>query len=175
MAQPAFSLFDTAIGHCGIVWSDRGVVSLQLPEQSLSVGRAQLKARHPGAKESVAPLAIAEVVARLRALLKGEQADLSQIELDMEHVAPFPRRVYQTARKIPLGTTVSYGELARALGTPGAARAVGRALGRNPFALIVPCHRVVAKGGMGGFTAFGGLDTKQRLLAIEATALYKSS
>jgi methylated-DNA-[protein]-cysteine S-methyltransferase len=87
----------------------------------------------------------------------------------MERVPPFHRRVYEAARTIPSGTTLSYGEIAARIGAPGSARAVGQALGRNPFAIVVPCHRVLAAGGkVGGFSANGGIATKLRLLAIEA-------
>src|SRR5207253_5626638 len=96
--------------------------------------------------------------------------DLSELELDMDAVPPFQRRVYEQARRITPGTTLSYGELAAQLGSPGSARAVGQALGRNPFPIVVPCHRVLAAGGkVGGFTANGGITTKLRLLSIEAT------
>jgi methylated-DNA-[protein]-cysteine S-methyltransferase len=96
-------------------------------------------------------------------------SDLISVELDMSGVPPFHRRVYQLIRTIPPGETMSYGEVATLLGSPGAARAVGQALRRNPFALVVPCHRVVAAGGrLGGFSANGGLATKVRLLALEA-------
>jgi methylated-DNA-[protein]-cysteine S-methyltransferase len=102
------------------------------------------------------------------ALLGGEARDLSDVELDMRQVAPFHRRVYEAARAIPPGATLSYGEIAARLGEPGAARDVGSALGQNPFPIIVPCHRVVgAKGKLGGFSAHGGVKTKLRLLSIE--------
>ena len=102
------------------------------------------------------------------ALLRGEASDLSAVALDMERVPPFHRRVYEAARTIPPGATLSYGEIAARLGAPGSARAVGQALGRNPFAIVVPCHRVLAAGGkVGGFSANGGVTTKLRLLSIE--------
>jgi O-6-methylguanine DNA methyltransferase len=102
------------------------------------------------------------------ALVGGEASDLSAVALDMERVPPFDRRVYEVARTIPPGATHSYGEIAARLGAPGAARAVGQALGQNPFAIVVPCHRVLAAGGKpGGFSANGGITTKLRLLAIE--------
>jgi methylated-DNA-[protein]-cysteine S-methyltransferase len=86
----------------------------------------------------------------------------------MTRVPAFHRAVYAVARAIPPGETLTYGEVARRLGDPGSARAVGQALGRNPFAIIVPCHRVVAAGGAtGGFSAHGGAATKRRILAIE--------
>lgn len=111
---------------------------------------------------------------RIAALLSGERgeaADLSAAVLDMDGIAPFHRRVYEAARTVPPGVTVSYGALAERTGAPGAARAVGQALAKNPFALVVPCHRVLgATGKLGGFSAHGGLATKRRLLAIEGAA-----
>ena len=105
---------------------------------------------------------------RIVALLHGQRDDLTDLRLDMAGVPDFHRRVYDAARRIGPGHTRSYGELAAGLGEPGAARAVGQALGANPFAVIVPCHRVLAAGGRGGgFSAPGGVDTKLRLLEIE--------
>ena len=102
------------------------------------------------------------------ALLRGEAIDLSFVTLDVERVAPFERSVYERARAIPSGATRTYGEIAAELGDPGAARAVGQALGRNPFPIVIPCHRVLAAGaGLGGFSAAGATATKARLLEIE--------
>ena len=102
------------------------------------------------------------------ALLQGEASDLTSVELDMARVPPFDRRVYEVARTIPPGSTLTYGEIATRLGERRLAREVGQALGQNPFAIVVPCHRVVAAGGkVGGFSARGGIRTKLRMLAIE--------
>ena len=171
MSLRAFALFDTAIGRCGIAWGARGILALQLPEASDGATRARLLAHVPSAAETSAPAEIARAIAAIVALLAGDSRDLRTLKLDMTHVPPFHRRVYEAARAIPPGRTMSYSEIARALGMPRAARAVGQALGRNPFALIVPCHRVLAAGGkLGGFSAEGGLATKRRLLAIEGVA-----
>jgi methylated-DNA-[protein]-cysteine S-methyltransferase len=111
-------------------------------------------------------------IASIVALLRGERADLTCAELDLQGIPPFDQRVYQIARAIPPGETISYGQLAARLGEADAARAVGQALGRNPFPLVVPCHRVVAAGGhLGGFSARGGAITKLRLLQIEGAVL----
>lgn len=105
---------------------------------------------------------------RIQAALAGQADDLADLPLDLSAVAPFERRVYLAARAIPFGRTLHYGDLARQIGEPGAARAVGRALGRNPFAPIVPCHRILAAGaGAGGFSAPGGVATKLRMLVAE--------
>lgn len=116
------------------------------------------------------PPMIEQAIAEVRGLLEGRPFDLRGIALDDRHVSPFERRVYDAAREIPAGQTVTYGELARRIDAPAASRAVGGALGRNPFVIIVPCHRVLAAGGRaGGFSAHGGLVTKMKLLAVEAT------
>jgi methylated-DNA-[protein]-cysteine S-methyltransferase len=168
MTSPSFAIFDTAIGRCGIAWSGRGIASLQLPEARERETRARLLARFPGAREEHPPRGVQGTIDAVSALLRGEPSDLSRVVLDVDGVPPFHRRVYEVTRTIPPGSTRSYGEVATLLGSPLSARAVGQALGRNPFAIIVPCHRVLAAGGRaGGFSANGGVSTKLRLLAIE--------
>jgi methylated-DNA-[protein]-cysteine S-methyltransferase len=172
MAASGFALFDTTIGRCGIAWGDGGVAGVQLPEAGEPETRARMLHRFPAAGEAIPPPEVQRAVDGIVALLGGEARDLSAIALDMEHVPAFHRRVYDVARAIPSGETLSYGAVAARLGAPGAARAVGQALGRNPFPLVVPCHRVLAAGGkIGGFSAEGGITTKRRLLAIEGAQL----
>jgi methylated-DNA-[protein]-cysteine S-methyltransferase len=169
MRELGFAMFDTAIGRCAIAWSKRGVLAVQLPERNDRQTRARLIERFPHAREALPPDAVEQAIAGIAALLRGEPVDLRAVALDMEEVAPFPRRVYETARKIPAGATLSYGEIAAQLGAARATRAVGQALGRNPLPILVPCHRVLAAGGRpGGFSANGGVTTKLRLLAIES-------
>jgi methylated-DNA-[protein]-cysteine S-methyltransferase len=168
VAATGFALFDTAIGRCAIAWGSRGVLAVQLPEASDDAARARLLQQVPGADEGTPPAQVQRAIDGIVALLEGQVPDFDAVPLDMERVPPFHRRVYEIARTIPPGTTLTYGEIAAWLGAPGAARAVGQALGRNPFAIIVPCHRVLAAGGkVGGFSAQGGSTTKLRLLAIE--------
>ena len=180
MNSSDFALFDTAIGRCGIAWNDRGVTGVQLPEAGGEAGtRARVLRRFPEAREAAPPPEVQRAVDSIVALLHGEASDLSTVALDMAGVPAFNRRVYEVARSIPPGETLTYGEVAARLGERGAARAVGRALGQNPFALIVPCHRVLAAGGgIGGFSAGGGVTTKRRLLTIEdggrSTPLFRS-
>jgi O-6-methylguanine DNA methyltransferase len=163
-----FALFDTPIGRCGIAWSARGVIGLNLPENKDSAMRARLMRLFPLAREAAPPADVERAMGAIGALLRGEASDLGSIALDLDGLPPFHRRVYQVARTIAPGTTMSYGDLAARLGQPGAARAVGQALGRNPLAIVVPCHRVLAAGGrVGGFSANGGVTTKLRLLTIE--------
>lgn len=173
-----YAVFDTALGPCGIAWGPAGVVGVALPEADGAAGaRARLDRRFglgaatpPDEPEIDAD--IARAIAVIRALLRGEDADLSAIVLDMSAVTPFRREVYEAARTIPVGATSSYGELAQRVGRPGAARAIGQAMANNPFPIVVPCHRVLAAGGkVGGFSADGGTTTKLRMLAIEGAVL----
>lgn len=160
--------FDTALGRCGLVWSERGIVASLLPDAS----PARLARRHPTARPvTELPPHIAHAVDGIRALLGGEVRDLSDIPLDERGIPEFRRQVHALTRAIPPGQTRTYGEIAAALGQPGAARAVGRAEGDNPFPPIVPCHRVMGAGGAPtGFSAPGGVETKRRMLLIEARA-----
>jgi len=168
MAALGFTLFETAIGFCGLVWGEKGIVGVLLPEASREKTRARLARRHPEAAETHPPPQIQSAVDAIVSLLTGEATDLGDIELDMEGLAPFQRRAYALARAIPPGATLTYGEIAKQLDEPEAARAVGQAMGQNPFPIIVPCHRVLGAGGKaGGFSAPGGLDTKARMLSIE--------
>jgi methylated-DNA-[protein]-cysteine S-methyltransferase len=164
---PLFAVFDTPIGRCAIVWGARGVTGVMLPEAEEGAMRARLRRRFPDAEERAPEGAAREAVAGMVALLRGEARDLSGVVLDEGAVPAFNRRVYAVARAIPAGRTMTYGEVAALMGERGAARAVGRALGENPFPLIVPCHRVLAAEGMGGFSAPGGAATKRRILEIE--------
>jgi methylated-DNA-[protein]-cysteine S-methyltransferase len=166
----SFMVFETALGAGGIAWGDGGITGVQLPEPDAERVRARLRRRFPGAREEdQPPNAIEQVIGRIKALLDGEKVDLSGVELDLERVPEFARRVYAVARTIPAGETMTYGEIAKRLQEePQAAKDVGQALARNPYPIIVPCHRVVAAGGkLGGFSAAGGVATKQRLLDIE--------
>jgi len=173
MNTRSVAMFETAIGPCGIAWSDAGVTGFQLPERDAAATRRRLSVRFPEAADGVAPSEMQRGIDAIVALMRGECVDLAFIRLDMEGVPEFHRRVYDVARTIPAGATLTYGEVAQRLGDPGAARAVGRALGRNPFAVIVPCHRVTAaRGKTGGFSAPGGRVTKLTLLAIEGAQLF---
>jgi methylated-DNA-[protein]-cysteine S-methyltransferase len=162
------ALFATAIGSCGIAWTDEGISGIQLPEATEAATTSRLSRQHPGAKITTPPPAIGQAIERICALLTGEADDLQDVEVDLTGVPEFNRRVYDVARGVGPGHTTTYGEIATSLGSPSAAREVGQALGRNPVPLIVPCHRVLAAGGkVGGFSAQGGVTTKLRLLDIE--------
>ncbi len=167
MAVIGHALFPTALGWAGVAWSAAGVRRLQLPEADQVRTRARLlgSVAAPEAPPSAAARLVMEGVS---ALLAGQAPDLSAVDLDMTGVSPFEQRVYGALREVGPGDTVTYGELARRIGAPRAAQAVGRAMGRNPFAPVVPCHRVLgADGRAGGFSGGAGVSTKMRLLQME--------
>lgn len=164
----AFCVFETAIGPCGIAWREGLIAGVQLPEGDEARTRARMRRRFPPAAEAPPPPEVANVVHRIRRSLEGEPDAMLDVPLDLGTIAPFQQRVYEVTRAIAPGRTLTYGEVAAAIGEPGAARAVGQALGHNPFAPIVPCHRVLAaRSGAGGFSAEGGVVTKLRLLEME--------
>lgn len=166
------ALFDTAIGRCGVAWSGRGLVVVQLPERDDATTLARVRRGAPDAVETPPPPAIRAAIDGIVALLAGGRTDLTGVPLDLDGVPPFHRRIYDVVRAIPPGATLTYGEVAARAGEPGAARAVGQAMGRNPVPIVVPCHRVLAAGSRpGGFSAPGGVATKRRLLAIEGVPL----
>lgn len=168
MTATGFALFETAFGACAIGWGPAGIFGLQLPEAGEAAARARLRRRFPGLEPSEPPAAIADAMARIAAFLAGAADDFADIELDMGAAGTFDRAVYRETRAIPSGSTDTYGAIAARLGDPGHARAVGQALGRNPWPIVVPCHRVTGAGGrMGGFSAPGGRATKLKLLEIE--------
>ena len=168
MTEHGFTLFDTDIGRCGIAWGAQGIIGVQLPEAGEARTRARLVRRYPHAREAPPPAEVRRVIDGIVSLLGGQASDLSAAALDMDGLPEFDRRVYEVARGIAPGATLAYGEIAARLGERGLARDVGQALGRNPFPIIVPCHRVLAAGGKaGGFSANGGVTTKLRLLTIE--------
>lgn len=168
MSTSGFNLFDTAIGTCALAWREDGLVGVQLPEGSTAGTRRQIKRRFPDLPARDPAATIRRAQEAIIALLDGRPRNLSDIALDMRDVTPFRRCVYEYARTIPCGSTVTYGEIATAIGKSNSARAVGQALGANPFPIVVPCHRVLAAGGRsGGFSAKGGVNTKIRMLSIE--------
>lgn len=166
-------LFDTALGRCGIGWTEHGVAAVGLPEGSDGRLLARLRRRLPHATPIPPPADIDHAIAQIVSLvagtdLAGAHRALASVRLDAGGVPPFHQRVYEIARRIGPGTTLTYGEVATKLGRPGSARAVGQALAQNPIPIVVPCHRVVAAGHrIGGFSAAGGVSTKLALLAAE--------
>ena len=168
MSDAGFTFFPTAIGACALVWRGDAVIGAALPEADEATARARLACRFPGAAEAEPPPFALDAMDAVIRLLAGEAADLSSIPVDFSAADDFEQRVYAVTRTIPRGEVRTYGDVAAAIGTPGAARAVGAALGRNPIPILVPCHRVLAaQGKSGGFSAPGGTATKFRMLAIE--------
>ena len=172
MQHTSYTLFPTAIGRCGISWGERGISAVQLPEANDALTLARLLRAHALANRQVPPPAIQRTIDDIVALLQGAACDLHDAVIDLAQVPDFHQRVYTVVRSIPPGQTLSYGEVAARCGDKRAARVVGQALARNPFPLIVPCHRVLAAHGRsGGFSANGGVRTKLRLLTIEGARL----
>lgn len=168
----AFALFDTDIGACAIVWSKRGVAGLQLPQSDAARTRARISRRFPTASEAPPPPAIATIIRRIGDLLSGGYDGLADVALDTSALSAFQSQVYAIARTIPPGETMTYGEIAERLGDKLLARDVGEAMGKNPYPILVPCHRVTAANGrLGGFSAPGGAATKLKMLQIEGAAL----
>jgi methylated-DNA-[protein]-cysteine S-methyltransferase len=153
--------FDTALGQCALSWGDSAINAILMPGS-----RALAHLDVPSRTEARTHVhAAAEGIVRL---LDGIRTDLRFVDLDMSDIDEFRKSVYAGAREIDPGETISYGELAKAIGRPKAAREVGAALARNPFPIVVPCHRVLAAtGALHGFSAPGGIATKRRMLEIE--------
>jgi methylated-DNA-[protein]-cysteine S-methyltransferase len=172
MTTPRFAIATTALGAFGVVWSETGITRTWMHDRTPEGTRLQIRRSFGGAEEQTPPTDVAAAMADVVALLDGEPRALAA-RLDMRAIPDFDRRVYEVARTIPPGETITYGAIAKALGEePMRARDVGIALARNPFAPIVPCHRVVAAGGqLGGYSAPGGVATKRRLLELEGAAI----
>lgn len=168
MSGQNLAIFDTVIGPCAIVWTERGLLGVQIPEASEAATRACMLKRFPAAQESAPPPEIANVMSGIVALLNGERRDLKDVAIDDDGVPEFNRRVYAIVRRVPPGNTITYGEIAERLGDKALARAVGQAMGENRCPIVMPCHRVLAASGKsGGFSAPGGVVTKLKLLTIE--------
>ena len=171
--QHHYILFETGIGTCGIAWSERGLTRLQLPERDLAATERRLRAAGAlHADHGRLPSWVELTVSEVRHYAAGQHVAFAEVLLDLSAVGEFNRQVYAAARAVAWGRTTTYGALARQVGVPAAAQAVGRALSRNPVPIIVPCHRILASGGgTGGFSAFGGVAAKRRLLALEGVRL----
>jgi methylated-DNA-[protein]-cysteine S-methyltransferase len=173
MTSPAFALFESPIGDCAVVWDERrSLIGVYLPEADAQATRSRIQRRFAGAVETAPPPDVQAAIDAIGELLRGGDNDLRSVDLDMSRLPQFNQQVYAIARAIPPGHIRTYGEIAAQLGDPLLARAVGQALGANPFPIVVPCHRVMAAGGKsGGFSAPGGLMTKLKLLEIERAPL----
>jgi methylated-DNA-[protein]-cysteine S-methyltransferase len=154
MARP-FLTFATALGRMRLAWSAKGICALRFVAS-------------PDREEARdAPGWALEAVRRLMLHLAGEPQDLGTLPVDMASLTPFQRQVANVLRATTPGQTLSYGDVALLAGRPGAARAVGQAVKTNPILILVPCHRVVAAKGPGGWSAFGSPERKAQLLALD--------
>src|SRR3984885_12541257 len=168
MAGRGYSIFDTSIGRCGIAWGYAGIVGVQLPEAREIETRKRLYQFYPDAREMRPPADIELAIEGIAAQLRGEPVDLSDVLLDMNGIHAFNQRVYQLTRMIPRGETRTYGEIAASMRASGAAHSVAQAISKNPFMIIVPCHRVLEAGGYTDkISPHGGAISKRRLLSIE--------
>lgn len=180
-APAGATLFDTALGRCGVSWVGTRLVGVQLPGDDDAGTLRRLTGADPrlcgvGDGHALAPPEIAAAIEGIRRLLGGDAVDLNVVDVDLDGAGAFERAVYAVTRSIPPGATLTYGEVARRVGQPGAARAVGRALGANPTPIVIPCHRVVGAGArLVGFSAAGGTATKRRLLLIEGAPVVPPS
>ena len=170
MAGLGYSIFDTGLGRCGIAWGELGVIGVQLPEAREIDTRRRLFQLYPDARELRPPDNIEIAIDGIVALLRGGDCDLSDVALDMTGIPAFNQRVYACARTIPRGETRTYGEVASILRASGAVYSVAQAIARNPFMIIVPCHRVLEAGHYADkISPNGGVISKRRLLSVEGT------
>jgi methylated-DNA-[protein]-cysteine S-methyltransferase len=168
MSGRGYTVFDSSVGRCGIAWGELGVLGVQLPEAREIETRRRLFQLFPDARELRPPPEIQSAIEGIAALLRGKVADLSEVRLDMTGIPPFNARVYDFTRTIPRGETLTYGEVASRLKASGAVHSVAQAIAKNPFMIIVPCHRVLEAGGYADrISANGGSISKRRLLSIE--------
>lgn len=168
MTGYSFAIFDTAIGACGVVWGPRGINGVQLPMGNEEKTRSRIVQRYGEIVEAPPPANVQHAIDAMIELLEGKPNDLRDIVLDLNGIPDFNRSVYDIARAIPPGQTMTYGDIAKRIGGVEMSRDVGQALGHNPCPIVVPCHRVLAAGGKpGGFSANGGVATKLKMLAIE--------
>ena len=168
MSGRGYTVFDTGIGRCGIAWGHLGVVGVQLPEAREIETRGRMLRQYPDARELRAPLNVEIAIEGIVAALRGQPYDLSDVTLDISSITPFNVRVYKFTRGIPRGETCTYGEVAAKLGASGAEHSVAQAIARNPFMIIVPCHRVLEAGSYTDkISPNGGAISKRRLLSIE--------
>src|SRR6185312_3948109 len=169
-------LFETAIGLCGVAWNGRGLTGVQLPEKDRETTERRLAAKS-GSTPGEPPAWVMSLIDDIRKYLAGEaKADFSNVAVDLSGMDELRQKLYTALRGVEFGRTVTYGDLAKQIGLEGweGARDVGAAMGSNRVPIVIPCHRVLAAGNKpGGFSAYGGVKTKQKLLALEGVSLDK--
>src|SRR5690349_18314332 len=168
-----YHVFETAHGFCAIAWTSSGVAGFRLPARTALATEQNMRRRLPEAEPGAPPEAIANIIQLAQRYFAGERIDFSTIQLDLTRQDEFLRKIYAAAREVSWGQTTTYGTLAKQLGFGSeVARDVGQAMARNPIPLIIPCHRVLAAGGkLGGFSAPGGSNTKEAMLALEGVRI----
>lgn len=167
-----YCVFETAIGPCGVAWTEAGLTRLQLPESNRDATETRLRKRSGSAGPELPPPPVRRAITDIQSYMVGDRIEFTAVPIDWSGVSPFHRRIYETTRSLGWGMTASYGEVARKAGPPVVARAVGQAMARNPVPIVIPCHRVLAAGRrIGGFSAYGGAVTKERLLTLEGVRL----
>jgi methylated-DNA-[protein]-cysteine S-methyltransferase len=168
-----YFIFETVGGFCGIAWSNAGITRFQLPTRSAEATEPILRRRVPGAEPGAPTPEVVEAVAAVKRYFEGEETDFSGFKLDLGEQDALFKQIYAAARRVGWGHTTTYGTLAKEVGAgPEVARDVGEAMAKNPVALIIPCHRVLAAGGkVGGFSAPGGSAAKIRMLELEGVRL----
>ena len=175
MIGRGYAIFDTAVGRCGIVWSTAGVLCVQLPEAREIDTRRRLYQLYPEARETRPPLNIETAIDGIRAILRGQDCDLTEVALDMDTIPHFSQRVYEFTRTIPRGETRTYNEVARQMRREGTEFSIAQAIAKNPFMVVVPCHRVLENGHYADKIApNGGTISKRHLLSIEGAHLTTS-
>jgi methylated-DNA-[protein]-cysteine S-methyltransferase len=168
-----YTVFETAGGFCGVAWNAVGITRFQLPTGNPEATERLLLRRIPDAEQTAPTPGVLEAIAAVKRYFAGEPIDFSDVTLDLDGQDEFFRAIYAAARQLRWGETTTYGALAKALGHgPEAARDIGQAMAKNPVALIIPCHRVLAAGNkIGGFSAPGGSVSKARMLELEGVRL----
>lgn len=167
-ARSGYCVFETPAGTCGLAWSADGLTQVQLPEETPVATEARIAHRSGAPRCHDPPAAVSGIAQRMCAYFNGAEIDFADVVLDMRGLSDFNAKTYTALRAFGWGQVTSYGALAKAIGDPGGARAIGAAMGANPWPLIVPCHRVLAASGkIGGFSAHGGRETKRHMLQLE--------
>ena len=175
MVGRTYAMFDTSLGRCGIAWSESGVIGVQLPAMREIEARRELLRRFPDARERTPPPEVVPAIDAISSALRGQSHAAAGLQLDMTAAPPFSRKVYELLQRVPRGETISFDEIASRLGMSGVIHSVKQAISRNPFPVLVPCHRAVpSPGETSGAPTFGGIVTRSRLLALEGASAGRS-
>jgi O-6-methylguanine DNA methyltransferase len=167
-----YTLIPTALGPLGLGWSDAGIRHIYLPEATPDATARRLEAKGYAKRRKVAKH-LDHSAKRIAQHLRGRPVDLDEVMLDLAHLPETRKQIYTTLRRVPRGTTLTYGELAERAGMPGTQQSVGTAMGENPCPIVIPCHRVLPAGGkLGHYSGPGGAVTKAQILRIEGLPIW---